>query len=214
MEDVHSFGPKLRAEADRRGLARARKVAAVSDWGHRLPGMWEREFDGVEMTFITDFARTNERPSASAKAALGEGAGSVALHRRWEGLLYDGETDELLKELTARAEEHAPRPGRPSDLPEGTPGRILWTHVFYIEGRRDTMNYPEYRAAGLPMGSGQVEAMCKVIGNRMKAASKRWKPVEGSEAMVNLIAARASQDGRWQRRWPGPVYPAPEMQPT
>jgi hypothetical protein len=31
------------------------------------------------MTFITNFAHTNERLSASAKAALGEGAGSVAL---------------------------------------------------------------------------------------------------------------------------------------
>jgi hypothetical protein len=139
---------------------------------------------------------------------------TVALHRRWEGLLYDGETDELLEELTTRAEEHAPRAGRPSDLRGGTPGRILWTHVFYIEGRRDTMKYPEYRAAGLPTGSGQVEAMCKVIGNRMKAASKRWKRVEGSEAMVNLIAARASQDGRWQKRRPAPVHPAPNMQPT
>lgn len=214
MADVHGFGPKLRAEADRKGLARAERVAAVSDWGHGLPGMWEREFGDVEMTFITDFAHVNERLSASAKAVLGEGAGSVALHKRWEGLLYDGKSGELLKELTSRAEEQAPRPGRPSDLPEGTPGRILWAHVFYIEERRDTMRYPEYRAAGLPMGSGQVEAMCKVIGNRMKAASKRWKPVTGSEAMANLIAARASGDGRWERRWPAPVYPAPEMQPT
>ena len=184
MADVHGFGPKLRAEAERRGLARAKRVVAVSDRGHGMPGVWEREFGDVEMTFITDFAHTNGRPSASAKAALGEGASSVALDKRWEGLLYDGRTDELLGELASRAEEHAARPGRPSDLPEGAPGRILWTHVFYIEERRGTMRYPEYRAAGLPMGSGQVEAMCKVIGNRMKAASKRWKPVTGSEAMA------------------------------
>jgi hypothetical protein len=211
---VRRFGPKLRAEAERRGLAHAKRVAAVSDWGHGMPGVWKRDFGDVEMTFITDFAHVNGRLAEAAKAALGEGASSVALHKRWEGLLYDGELGRLLGELAGRAEEHAPRPERASDLPQDSPGRILWTHVFYIEERRETMRYPEYRARGLPMGSGQAEATCRVIGNRMKAASKRWKPVVGSDAMANLIACRQSQDGRWEKRWPAPVYPRRVLQET
>ena len=105
--------------------------------------------------------------------------------------------DTLLRELVARATEHAPRPEHASDLPEESPGRILWTHTMYIEERREHMDYPRYVAAGWPIASGHVEAMAKRIGVRptstpsrrsgfagLKAANKRWKPVAGSEAMV------------------------------
>jgi len=69
--------------------------------------------------------------------------------------------------------------------------------VQYVEKYRDHMAYPEYRARGWPIGSGTVEAFAKRIGNRMKAASKRW-----------------IRNGRWDQHWPDHVYGEPEMQPN
>jgi hypothetical protein len=103
------------------------------------------------------------------------------------------------------AERHAPRPHQPADLPPGSPARILWTHINYIETYRKHMDYPRYRAQGLPIGSGHAEAACKRLGVRMKGANKRWTP-QGAEAMVTLICERASEDGRWSSRWPPHVY--------
>lgn len=212
MEDVHKFGEKLLAEAERKGVRQAAKVLALSDAGHGLPEMWERILPGAE--WIVDFSHAKSRLFDCATQVTEAEPGRTALARRWEGLLYKGEMDGLLRELAARAAEHAPRPEQASDLPEESPGRILWTHTMYIEERREHMDYPRYVAAGWPIASGHVEAMAKRIGTRMKAANKRWKPVVGSEAMVNLIASQASQDGRWDRRWPAPVYEAEKLQPT
>ena len=131
---------------------------------------------------------------------------------RWESWLYAGETTRLLKALRHHARRFADRPERPSDLPKGPPARILRTHIFCIERYRDRTDHATYRENGWPIGSGHAESLAKQVGLRMKAASKRWTP-QGAEAMANLIAERASQDGRWRKRWPDPLPRPDVMQP-
>jgi len=211
MENIDQFGVRLRAEAERRGLRHAREVVLVSDAGHGLPEMWKREFPGAE--WVVDFYHVASRVAECAAEVATPGPGLVALRERWKGWLYNGEIPRLLKRLRFHARRHADRPGELTELAEGSPGRILWTHVQYIEKYREHMNYPEYRAKGWPIGSGAVEAFAKRIGNRMKAASKRWTR-EGAEGIATLIAERASGDGRWDSHWPDHVYRQPEMQPN
>ena len=206
MEDIKSFAEKLRTEAERRGVKNAKIVIALSDAGHGLPKMWSETFGDVIVVWIIDFYHVSSRLAECANA-VAEGVGASRLFHRWKGILYKGQTRKLLKELVRRAEEHAPRPETASDLAEDSPGRILWEHVLYIERYREHMRYDVYRAKGWPIASGHVEAFAKHIGGRMKAASKRWKPVVGSEAMVNLLAGQASGDGRWQNRWPDDPVP-------
>ncbi len=213
MEDIRLFGEKLRAEAERRGLLQAKVVIALSDAGHGLPGMWAEVFGDMIVAWIIDFHHVSSRLAECANA-VAEGTGASRLFHRWKGLLWEGKVDRLRKELVARAEEFAPRPARAADLAEKSPERILWEHVFYIERYREHMKYDEYRAKGWPIASGHVEAFAKHVGGRMKAASKRWKPVEGSEAMVNLLADQASQDGRWARRWPANPVPLAKLGST
>ena len=75
---------------------------------------------------------------------------------------------------------------------------------MYFEKFGDTMNYPEYRAKGWPIGSGSVESACGRIGERVKHARMRWtRP--GANALHTIKAAMMSEDGRWERRWPDPV---------
>ena len=211
MEGVDRLGDMHVAEAKRRGMDRAGEVVAVSDAGHGLPEMWARLFPGV--VWILDYFHVLGRLWECAREVMLPGARLAKLMDRWESWLYAGETTRLLGALKVHARRFVDRPGRPSDLTDRSPGRILWTHVFYIERHRDHMDYATYRKNGWPIASGHAESLAKQVGLRMKAASKRWTP-DGAEAMANLIAERASQDGRWQKRWPDPL-PRPEvMQPT
>lgn len=60
------------------------------------------------------------------------------------------------------------------------------------------MDYPKFEAMGLCVGSGVVEAGCKIaIGARMKRAGMRW-----SERGANAIAAlRCRLSGRHDDFW-------------
>ena len=55
------------------------------------------------------------------------------------------------------------------------------------------MDYPAFRAAGLPIGSGAVESSAKhVVQQRLKRTRTGWS-VAGSRALLTLRAQRASQ---------------------
>lgn len=207
--DIGDLGRLLKSEALRRGWAEAKDTQVLSDAGHGLPGMWAREFGGVHWGI--DYRHSRTRLSECAAVVHPPGAAFQKLFGHWESLLYNGQMDRLLRELVARAEEHAPRPERPADLEEASPGRILWTHVFYIENRRDRMNYPAYRAMGWFIASGYAEAACKMLAVRMQAANKRWTRY-GAQSVATIILERACTDGRWAKRWPAPVYPNPTAQ--
>lgn len=203
FEDISIFGPRLRAEGERRGFGQAKRIWGLSDAGHGLPGMWAEQFPGLEWGL--DFTHVSQHLAECAAQVHPLGPQYHKLRHRWKDLLFEGKVDKLLDELRAAAEKHARRPKELSALKPGSPGRILWTHINYVEEYREHMDYPRYRAQGLPISSGHAEATCKRVGVRMKGANKRWTP-EGAEAMATLICERASEDGRWSRRWPAPVY--------
>lgn len=57
--------------------------------------------------------------------------------------------------------------------------------IDYIRRNRHRMRYPKFRAMGLCVGSGVVEAGCKhTIGTRFKRPGMQW-----SVAGVNAVAA-------------------------
>jgi len=54
----------------------------------------------------------------------------------------------------------------------------------YFEKHRHRMRYPQYRARGMMIGSGPVEAACKVVvGHRLKRAGMRWSQA-GADAVL------------------------------
>jgi len=205
MEDIHVFGSQLRAEAERRGLAHAREVIGLSDAGHGLPAMWEKEFPGME--WIIDFSHTAGRLAECAKQMQPDEKKRTKLFHRFKGLLFNGQLDKLLRELSAHASILSPRPETVATLPAESAERILWTHIQYLETYRAHMDYPRYRLRGWPIASGHVEATCKRIGNRMKGANKRWMR-SGAESIAALICARASGDQRWEKQWPPQILAA------
>ena len=57
--------------------------------------------------------------------------------------------------------------------------------IHYVFGNRHRMRYPQFRAKGLCIASGVVEAGCKQIGARLKRAGMRWT-VAGANAILAL----------------------------
>jgi hypothetical protein len=56
----------------------------------------------------------------------------------------------------------------------------------YLRTRSKHMQYAEFRAQGLPIGSGVTEAACKtVFTQRLKLSGMRWKN-EGAQVILNL----------------------------
>ena len=69
----------------------------------------------------------------------------------------------------------------------------------YVTRNRDRMRYPEFRAQGLCVSSGVVEAGCKVaIGTRLKRAGMHWT-VPGADAIIALRCCKLS--GRFEDFW-------------
>ena len=62
------------------------------------------------------------------------------------------------------------------------------------------MHYPEFVAAGLPIGSGVTEAACKtLVKQRLCASGMRWKD-KGATIVLSLRALTQTV-GRWAQFW-------------
>ena len=69
----------------------------------------------------------------------------------------------------------------------------------YLARRKEQLDYPSRLAAGLPIGSGQVEGACKhMIGRRLKQTGARWRI-----RRVNRMACLASllYGAQWKTYW-------------
>ena len=128
----------------------------------------------------------------------------LKLYFGWKSKLWDGKTDEIIAGMALEAEKLAPRPAKLSELSSRPEAKALWSHVFYFEKWKGTMDYPGYRKKGWPVASSSVESACGQVGERVKHARMRWTR-RRAEAVHQVKAAILSQDGRWEKRWPGPI---------
>jgi hypothetical protein len=72
----------------------------------------------------------------------------------------------------------------------------------YFERNAERMRYPAFRAQGLFVGSGVVEAGCKtVIASRLKRSGMFWT-VRGANAIIALRCCRLSNrfEDYWESR--------------
>ena len=71
--------------------------------------------------------------------------------------------------------------------------------IDYLVRNRRRMRYPRFRAQGLCVASGVVEAGCKhVVGDRLKRAGMRWT-LAGANAIIALRCCHRS--GRFEDFW-------------
>jgi hypothetical protein len=204
-ESAERFGPRLLAEAARRGalevvgwqgglfgagLAILRAVAVVGDGAAWIWKLAAEHFG--ERTEIVDFYHACEHIWALAKALYGEGS---AKGERWAARecrrLRGQGPGPVLRALRA---------ARPAD-PERA--GALRRERGYFAAHAARMDYPALAAAGLPIGSGPVESAAKhLVQQRMKRAGMRWSR-PGGTALLTLRAHLASN-----RTLPARLVPA------
>jgi hypothetical protein len=76
--------------------------------------------------------------------------------------------------------------------------KLLNAERTYFQNQRDRMDYADYQARGLPIGSGLVEAACKTLATqRLKRSGMSWR--DGKQAILTIRSLQQSQ--RWVAAW-------------
>ena len=169
-----------------KSLAELRPVVVLGDGAHWI---WEASRDQFgERTEIVDFYHASEHLWKVAHAAFPDDAGAAqawAKARKGE-LLEMGAAAVLtaLSELTA------------AGVLRESAKEVVRTERGFFTNNRERMRYPEFRKAGLPIGSGAVESSAKhLVQARMKRAGMRWS-VAGGDALLALRAHHATELAR------------------
>jgi hypothetical protein len=167
------------------GLATLRSVVVLGDGAHWI---WnaaaEQCGDRIE---IVDWYHATEHVWTVAKAIWGDGSGAA---RTWAEdsltVLYEQGIDPFLPRLRGLT---------PTTEDART---VLATERGYFQTNRERMRYPEFRAQGLPTGSGAVESSAKhLVQQRMKRAGCRWSEA-GGQALLVLRAHVLTQRAKAQ----------------
>jgi len=185
---VAKAGRMLRQMAGDVRLRRAEQVAAVADGAEWIAKLVDAHLPR-DATVILDYYHASQHVHQARRAVFGESdPDGQAWADRLLGQLATRPFDELwqtLIETRAPLRAKAKR-GALDDL------------MRYLGERRAKVDYAAFRAAGLDIGSGPTESMCKSLSRRMKGIGMRWTPAN-AESMVALEALHQSQ--LWSAYW-------------
>jgi hypothetical protein len=182
FEPAAAFQRLVRAEGIRRGADHVRQLTVIGDGAAWIWNLAAATFP--EATCIVDLYHAREHLHSltrSLEFMLGDRKDEW-LAARLEDLDY-GDIDGI----EAAVREY-PLEGVKKDEVERELG--------YFRNNAPRMRYHWFRARGLFVGSGVVEAGCKaVIGQRLKQSGMHWT-VNGADAIITLRCAEASS--QWE----------------
>jgi hypothetical protein len=184
------LGHPLRNQAAQVGLERAERWVAISDGGAGLEDLLRANFPRVEVV-ILDFFHAAEHLSEWAKAVHPGDAGEAErVAGEWCSRLKHEGGQAVLTGLRA------------VDVGRTAAAREAHRELLvYFGNQVHRMDYPAYRAKGWLIGSGPVEAACKlVVGQRLKGSGMRWSEA-GADAVCHLRALFRSEKGQWDAYW-------------
>lgn len=185
FETAERFGSLVYAEARRRGSHQADQLVVLGDGAPWIWNLAAEHFPGaIEVVDLYHAREHLHALGALVAPALGaDGPGWLA---------------ERLAELDRGDVEALLRATRALPLAEAMAAEVEKA-LGYFETNRERMRYARFRALGLFVGSGAVEAGCRaVVAQRLKLSGMRWT-VRGASAIVSLRCQEAS--GRWQEVW-------------
>lgn len=173
IESAETFGWRIYGEAVRRGLPKAFRVVVLGDGAEWVRTVAEMHFP--EATSIIDLYHAREHVSNLCKILRGPNEKQIAHQRiRWWTDLDSGK----IEKITLQARQSLPHDPETKKKAE--------TEIHYLEKNKERMRYAQFRAQGLFVGSGVVEAGCKtIIGQRLKQSGMEWS-VRGANAIIAL----------------------------
>lgn len=199
QERVEDFREKVALEAHKRG---AHTVPLLVFLGDGAPWVWKTAAELFSKAIqILDWYHAMEHVWAVGRAKFGTREKELwAWVTARETELWKGHVQALIAAVKAVSADLGEPDQNLSETARAADGAwIAYRNVGYFEDNQQRMNYPEYRAKNLPIGSGVVESACKhVVASRMKHAGMRWDE-PGAE---NILALRCHYlNGRWDSLW-------------
>jgi hypothetical protein len=178
-EKIGGFSPLFAEFAILNGMFAAGQIVFLSDGAGWLRGMQLRLFPTA--ISIVDFYHASEH--------LDDIIGTLRFHSRekreefavtcW-GLLERGDIAQLASQIRGKA-------NRSNE-------ETIEKELAYFERNADRMRYGLFRAAGLFIGSGVMEAACKtIVGKRLKNAGMHWSK-KNANGVIALRCAICSNE--------------------
>ena len=189
IETAEEFGLRLYTEAWRRGWSRARKRVVLGDGAIWIWNLADQHFPGAIQIVDLFHARQHLWELAAKLFPNDERS-----RKRWTVRAVDrldrGKIEALVKILR--------------DLHPASAEliKIVSNEAEYFERNAERMRYPMFRAQGLFVGSGVVEAGCKtVIASRLKRSGMFWT-VRGANAIIALRCSYLNRrfEDYWESR--------------
>ena len=178
VRNVADFGPMFYQHAVDKGLADVDAVVFLGDGAKWVWGI-QKDYFPYAMTGL-DLYHSIERVNDLIDFMQFKGQSISERKQAFKdeclGLLRCGKIQDMI------------------DLIESSPfkkgaEKKLYNTLNYFRSNMDRMNYGVFAAAGIFVGSGVIEAGCKVIvGNRMKNAGMHWTK-DSAEKMIALRCA-------------------------
>jgi hypothetical protein len=190
IETAEEFGFRLYSEAWRRGWEWARLKVVIGDGAVWIWVLADRHFPGAIQIVDLYHAREHLWEIAALLHPNDPAAKKIWMVPMKERL-DQGEIQQLVARLREIAAEHAvSQPGLTEEI-------LKEAEYFATNAAR--MDYPRFRAMGLFVGSGVIEAGCKtVIGSRLKRSGMFWT-VRGANAIIALRCCLLN--GRFEDYW-------------
>jgi hypothetical protein len=186
------FGVKLHAEAQSRGFGKTRQQAVIGDgaaWIWKLA-----RADYATAAHIVDWWHAKQHLHAAVQLAYSGQSHAVIQTQleSYESDLFQGKASLIESKLKQAATKNGLSERGMSSL---------CTEAAYFETYAEQMQYADFRAANLPIGSGTVESAAKRTKQRCSAAGMHWS----NSGLCNLLPLRAAVmsdtfDAVWAQR--------------
>ena len=183
---VEEAGERLAVCALEAGAGSQTKIHGVGDGAVWITEQMEAQF-GTQAQYLVDFCHLCDYLAAAGEGIAGqEKAAWMEEKKTW---LKENRWPEVREALRPFVEPvHIPDPEAP-----------VRACFRYISNHSNFLDYKGALAAGLPIGSGEIESAHRyVFQNRLKIAGGWWK-MENLKKMIALRVSRAN--GGWEDYW-------------
>ena len=172
-------------------IFQAQRVVVLGDGAEWVKNLAQMRFP--EATFIIDLYHGRQHVSELCKTLFARNEKKIGQQRiRWWTDLGDGKVEKIIRQ----AQQHLPQDAEAKKKAE--------IEIHCLGKNAEYMCYAEFRAQGLFLGSGVVEAGCKtLIGQRLEQSGMEWS-VRGANAIIFLrcfIKSNRFED-YWESRAP------------
>ncbi len=186
IESAEVFGSRIYAEAVRRGLRQAQKVVVLGDGGPWIWGIAAQCFPWATET--VDLYHAREHLANLGKLVYGPTSTEA---KQWASARSEQLDDGDVEAVVTSMKRLRPR--------QNNAGKEVRKAINYFQTNKERMRYAKFRQQGLFVGSGVVEAGCKiVVGLRLKQSGMRWT-VNHANAIIALRCCQLSR--RWEEFW-------------